>query len=169
MNVPQLIPGCSTDPRRSDRMEGMSPPSVARAPATLAALLAFAAPPPISFGGEDASGRAAPIGVWRGTSTCTDRVAAPACRDEAVVYEFTAGAKPGAVHLRADKVVDGQRLPMGEMDLEYATGGACWRAEVTSPRLHSLWCFVVDGSHMTGTGTLLPGKQTIRKIDVRRD
>jgi hypothetical protein len=146
----------------------MTRPDVARASVTLAAVLAFAAPPPVSFA-EDDLGRMAPIGVWRGTSTCTDRVATPACRDEVVVYEFTAGAKPGAVHLKADKVVEGQRLPMGEMDLEYSSGDACWRAEFTSPRLHSAWCFVVDGSHMTGTGTLLPGKQKIRKIEVRKD
>jgi hypothetical protein len=25
------------------------------------------------------------VGTWKGTSTCTDRVAAPACRDEVVV------------------------------------------------------------------------------------
>jgi hypothetical protein len=144
-------------------------PLAAGATATLAAVLAFAAPPPVSFARDDVLGRVAPSGVWRGTSTCTDRVAAPACRDEVVVYEFTAGAKPGAVHLKADKMVDGQRLPMGEMDLEYSTGEACWRAEFTSPRLHSAWCFVVKGSQMTGTGTLLPGKETIRKIDVHKD
>jgi hypothetical protein len=151
-------------------MARMSQPRVAGASATLAAVLAFAAAPPVSFAKDDIVGqRAAAIGVWRGTSTCTDRVAAPACRDEVVVYEFTAGAKPGALHLKADKMVDGQRLPMGEMDLEYATGDACWRGEFTSPRLHSVWCFVVKGSQMTGTGTLLPGKKTIRKIDVRKD
>ena len=149
-------------------MARMTEPGVAGASVTLAAVLAFLAPLPVSFAQEDVP-RAAPNGVWRGTSTCTDLVAAAACRDEVVVYEFTAGAKPGAVHLKADKIVEGQRLPMGEMDLEYSTSDACWRAEFTSPRLHSAWCFVVDGSHMTGTGTLLPGKQKIRKIDVRKD
>jgi hypothetical protein len=111
----------------------------------------------------------APIGVWRGTSTCTDRVAAPACRDEVVVYEFTAGAKPGTVHWKADKVVDGQSQPMGEFDLAYDAGDACWKGEFTSPRVRSVWCLMVDGAHMTGTGRLVPGKQTIRKIDVRKD
>ena len=109
------------------------------------------------------------VGTWRGTSTCTDLVAAPACHDEVVVYEFTAGAKPGAVLWKADKIVDGRRLPMGEMDLAYDTGEACWRAEFSSPRSQSVWCLAVDGAHMTGTGRLLPGKQTIRKIDVRKD
>jgi hypothetical protein len=86
-----------------------------------------------------------------------------------VVYEFTPGAKPGTVHWRADKIVDGQREPMGEMDLAYDSGDACWRAEVRSQRVHSVWCLAVDGAHMTGTAHLLPGKRTVRKIDVRKD
>ena len=109
------------------------------------------------------------IGTWRGTSTCTDRVAAPACRDEVVVYDFTAGEKPGTVHWKADKVVDGQRQPMGEMDVVYDAGERCWSATFTSPRASAVWCLVVDGAHLTGTGKLLPGKQTIRKIDVRKE
>jgi hypothetical protein len=32
-----------------------------------------------------------------------------------------------------------------------------------------VWCLVVDGAHMTGTGRLLPGNQTVRSIDVRKD
>jgi hypothetical protein len=96
-------------------------------------------------------------------------VAAPACHDELVVYEFTAGAKPGTVHWKADKIVSGQRAPMGEMDLVYDTGDACWRAEFRSSQVHSVWCLAVEGAHMTGTGRLLPGKQTVRKIDVRRE
>lgn len=125
--------------------------------------------PPFSFAAPEAARTAAPIGVWRGTSTCTDLVAAPACHDEVVVYEFTAGTKPGTVRWKADKIVDGQRLPMGEMDLTYDPGEACWRAEFSSPRARTVWCLVLDGAHMTGTGVLLPGKQTIRKIDVRKD
>jgi hypothetical protein len=109
------------------------------------------------------------IGTWRGTSTCADRVAAPACRDEVVIYDFTAGAKPGTVQWKADKVVEGQRQPMGEFDLAYDSGNACWAAEFSSPRVRIAWCLVVDGDRLTGTGRLLPGKQTVRKIDVRKE
>jgi hypothetical protein len=73
------------------------------------------------------------------------------------------------VHWKADKIVDGQRAPMGEMDLTYDTGEACWEAEFQSPRVHSVWCLIVNGAHMTGTARLLPGKQTIRKVDVRKE
>ena len=109
------------------------------------------------------------VGTWRGTSTCTDLTAAPGCHDETVVYDFTLGAKPGTIVWKADKVVDGKRVPMGEMDLTYDAGGKCWSAEFKSARVHSVWCLVVEGTHMTGTGRLLPGKETIRKIDVQKD
>lgn len=124
----------------------------------------------ISWSGAPAgAGPVAPIGVWRGTSACTDRVVAPACHDEVVVYEFTAGARPGTILWKADRVVAGQRAPMGEMELTYDAGEACWRGEFRSPRTQHVWCLAVDGPHMTGTARLLPGNQTIRKIDVRKD
>jgi len=109
------------------------------------------------------------VGTWRGTSVCADRVAAPSCRDETVIYEFAAGAKPGAVHWKADKVVEGQRMSMGDSELAYDTGAQCWTAEFKSPRVHIVWCLKVDGDRLTGTGRLLPGKETVRRIDVRRD
>lgn len=119
---------------------------------------------------QPAAGEAAElIGVWRGTSMCTDRVAAPACRDETVVYEFTAGSKPGTVHWIADKVVNGQRESMGELELTFDRAEACWKAEFSSPRARVVWRLVVDGSRLSGTGKELPGNVTIRKIDARRD
>ena len=96
-------------------------------------------------------------------------VAAPACRDEVVVYEFAVGEKPGTVIWKADKIVDGQRQVMGEMELAYDAEEGCWRAEFTATRAHSIWCLVVDHDHMTGTGRVLPGRETIRKLDVRKD
>ena len=108
------------------------------------------------------------LGTWRGTSTCTDRVAAPACNDEVIVYEFTNGAKPGTVHWAADKVVNGQREPMGEMELAYDQTEKCWKAEFSSPRVKSVWRVSVDGNTMTGSATLLPGKEIIRKVDARK-
>jgi hypothetical protein len=109
------------------------------------------------------------IGAWRGTSVCTDRVAAPGCNDEVVVYEFSPGSKPEIVHWKADKVVGGKRLPMGEFDLTYDQNDACWRAEFRSPRVHMVWCVVVEGAELKGTASLLPGKQIVRKIDAHKD
>jgi hypothetical protein len=108
------------------------------------------------------------IGLWRGTSVCTDKVAAPACTDEVVVYEFTAG-DAGKVHWKADKVVDGERQTMGELDLDWDEGDACWKGELQGPRVPTVWCLTVKEAELTGSGWLLPGKQTVRKIEARRD
>ena len=109
------------------------------------------------------------IGLWRGTSTCTDRVAAPACQDETIVYEFKAGTQPGTVRWSADKVVNGKRESMGDpLDLTYDTAEKCWKVEFTSPRVKIVWRFVVDGRQLTGTGRLLPGNETVRKVDARK-
>ena len=39
------------------------------------------------------------VGTWQGTSTCTDRVAAPACSDEVAVYEIADTATRGVARL----------------------------------------------------------------------
>jgi hypothetical protein len=88
-----------------------------------------------------------------------------------VIYDFSVGTKPGSVLWKADKVVNGERQPMGELDLVYNAGERCWIADFQSPRspsLHTVWRLVVDGAHLTGTGQLLPGKQMVRRIVVRR-
>ena len=109
------------------------------------------------------------IGTWRGTSLCTDRIAAPACHDETVVYHFTPGPKAGTVHWAADKVVNGRRQPMGEFDLAYDKAEGCWNAEFSSPRVRVVWRLVVDGAQLSGTARLLPDNQTVRKVSLRRE
>ena len=109
------------------------------------------------------------LGLWRGTSQCTDRVAAPACHDEEVVYTFTAGIAPGAVRWKADKIVDGTREPMGDdLDVAWNTGEGCWKAEFANARVHVVWCFRVTAGELHGSAWLLPGKQTVRRVDARR-
>lgn len=107
-------------------------------------------------------------GTWRGTSTCTDRVAAPACKDETVVYEFRPGDKAGTAILAADKIVNGERVPMGELTFAFDAALGCWRSDFESPRVKTRWCFTVKGDALTGTATELPGKQVVRRVAVGR-
>ena len=108
-------------------------------------------------------------GLWRGTSACTNRVAAPACQDETVVYEFLPGRAPGIVRWIADKVVNGQREPMGELELKYNRTERCWKAEFNSPRTRVEWRLTVDGVRLTGTGRLLPQNENVRKLELRKE
>jgi hypothetical protein len=122
----------------------------------------------VAHSAADVPGPEQLIGTWSGTSICADRVAAPACQDETVVYEFKAGSQPGTVHWTADKVVNGKREPMGEFDLNYDKAEECWKAEFTSPRVKIVWRLSVDGRRLTGTARLLPGNETVRKVDARK-
>lgn len=123
----------------------------------------------ITLSAGDVPGPEQLIGLWRGTSICTDRVAAPACQDETIVYEFKAGTQPGTVRWAADKVVNGKRESMGDpLDVTYDSTEKCWKVEFTSPRVRIVWRFVVDGRHLMGTARLLPGNETVRKVDARK-
>jgi hypothetical protein len=109
------------------------------------------------------------VGTWRGTSTCTDRVAAPACNDEKVVYEITAVAGASdRVSVQADKIVGGERGTMGVMEFRLQKDGS-WASEFQSPRARSGWRLVVDGNRMTGTATLLPSNAVIRRMELTRE
>ena len=109
------------------------------------------------------------IGTWRGTSTCSDREAAPAWKDKVVIYDFTPGEAAGSVHWKADKVVNGQRRTMGEFDVVYNPSESCWRADLQTPQFNMVWRVSVNGKQLTGSAMLLPGKQVVRKIEARKD
>ena len=132
----------------------------------VALAMVLAAVAPAQKPASDPSGL---LGTWRGTSTCTDRVAAPACNDEVVVYEFKTGPKPGIIRWLADKIVDGKREPMGELELAWDKPERCWKAEFSSPRGKTVWKVSIDGSRLTGTAEHLPGGETIRRIDAKKE
>ena len=103
--------------------------------------------------GRAAAQAAAPpgiIGTWRGTSTCVNPGAFPACHDEVVVYEVrrhTAAAD--SVVVRADKVVDGAREFMGELTFGRGADGT-WCGVFQSRRGSGRWTLTVQGDRMTG-------------------
>jgi len=100
-------------------------------------------------------------GDWTGTSLCTDLKALPACHDETVIYHFTKISE-SKVHVAADKIVAGKPENMGEFDMD-VNGN-----RLTSRQGRALWDFKVDGDRLTGTLTLTPGGEVVRKIDARR-
>jgi len=111
---------------------------------------------------------AAPVGTWRGTSICTNRSAAPACRDEAVAYEVRAVAGTAdSVVLRADKIVNGAREFMGELPFARGTDGT-WTSELVTPRVRARWSLVIRGDSMTGVLVDLPTQATVRRVALSR-
>jgi hypothetical protein len=134
----------------------------------MAIALAFPAGLRASFGAESTALDTF-LGTWRGSSACADRVAAPACRDEVVIYDVQPSGKAGVATLKADKVVDKERVPMGELEFKYDKGEGCWRSEFETPRAHGVWCLVVKGKQMTGTLRLLPAGSITRRVQLRHD
>ncbi|HET9950409.1 MAG TPA: hypothetical protein VFS09_01315 [Candidatus Eisenbacteria bacterium] len=109
------------------------------------------------------------LGTWHGTSTCVNRELAPACKDETVVYEVRRSDKARAAILKADKIVEGKRVPMGELEFVYSEKQGCWRAEFKTPRVQGVWCLVVDGKTMTGGLRVLPENAEVRRVKLARE
>jgi hypothetical protein len=108
------------------------------------------------------------VGTWRGTSTCVDKKNHPACNDEQIIYD--AVAHPGfrdSVTLKADKIVNGQRESMGEMEFAKQKDGT-WRADIQAPRYHLRVDFHVDGTHLTGEMIDLATNQRARVMKAER-
>ena len=121
--------------------------------------------------GEGQSGRPADeiVGTWSGSSVCVDRQAAPACKDEQVIYDIRANpGKPNMVTVKGDKVVDGKRLFMGDLEFTHDATTGSWTSELGAPQVHGLWRLKVDGAVMTGTLTQIPSKAVVRKIELRK-
>jgi len=112
---------------------------------------------------------AAILGTWRGTSTCADRVAAPGCADETVVYHFARGTKPGVIRCQADKIVDGKPVDMGDQEFSWDAAESALKAKYGSPRGKTIWKMRVDGTHITGTAEMLPGNKIFRNVDLKKE
>ena len=110
------------------------------------------------------------FGTWRGTSVCMDRERAPACKDEEVLYTFTrpADGAEGKAHQKADKIVDGNVVPMGELDFTYDPNVRAWVSEFESPRVHGLWSYSVAGGKLSGTLLELPSRAILRTVSCLR-
>lgn len=109
------------------------------------------------------------VGTWRGTSTCVDRQVDRACQDEEVIYDVDSAAGPrGPVSIRADKLVQGVRQPMGAFRLSYDSSTASWTAEFTTARFHGRWTYQVRDSAMTGRLSEVPSQRLVRRVAARR-
>lgn len=108
------------------------------------------------------------IGSWRGTSLCADKVHWPACHDEQVIYD--ARPSPGSrdsVLLRADKIVNGERVFMAEFP--FAPGpNNTWVAEVAMGQSHGRIALTITGNHLSGTLVDVPSGRTVRNLALDR-
>ena len=103
---------------------------------------------------SDAAGA---VGTWEGESICTVRPSA--CHDEHVIYEIS--RKQQKLVMSADKVVNGERQNMGDLECTYAD------KTLTCPFPRGVWAFTVTGTKMSGT-LKLPDGTLFRKVAVTK-
>jgi hypothetical protein len=109
------------------------------------------------------------LGQWQGTSLCTNREVAPACKDEKTRYTFTrVEGSGGKIHCAADKIVNGEFAPMGEMDFDYVPAARQWKSKLETPSVHAVWSFGVDGDRLSGTLVDVPTGAQTRKVSAAR-
>ena len=107
------------------------------------------------------------LGQWQGTSTCTNREVAPACKDEKTRYTFTrVEGSEGKIHCAADKLVGGEFASMGELDFDYVPAERRWKSELKSA--HAVWSFAVDGDRLSGTLVDVPTGAQTRRVSAAR-
>jgi len=109
----------------------------------------------------------APIGTWTGQSICVGNH--PACKNEEVVYRFVAvPGKVDAVILYADKILNGERVPMGKLDFNYDATKGTLTGEFTKRQTHGIWRFQISGDALEGDLMLLPNKDIGRTVKAHR-
>ena len=107
-------------------------------------------------------------GVWRGFSTCVKSEEHTACHDETTVYRVVG---KDALHASMDalKIVDGQELSMGILDLAYDAARDAWWSDFENGSVHIRWSFRVRGDEMLGILVDLPSNRLSRQVFARRD
>lgn len=101
------------------------------------------------------------LGDWAGTSLC--QVKNSPCHDESVVFHVAPGAAAGLYKIKADKIVNGQLVNMGDLDftLNRTTN------TLTCVFPNGTWVLVVDKKHIEGTLTT-PDRVLYRKLSLSK-
>jgi hypothetical protein len=109
---------------------------------------------------------AAIAGRWRGQSLCVNLKAAPACKDEQVIYDFAPVAGvPDSGTLNADKLVDGKPQSMGPIPVRWDAASRQWQSEFHAPNgQHVQWTFAVRGDSLVGSLVDLTSRTRIREV-----
>ena len=98
-------------------------------------------------------------GTWEGSSLC--QVKPSPCHDEHVIYRF---APTGAGHYKLDayKVVNGQELFMGAMDLAFESARGELHGTIEGRRGSSDFRLTLKSNHLSGRMTL--GDRTLYRL-----
>ncbi len=111
---------------------------------------------------------ASPFGTWKGESICQDKNR-PACKNEVVVYRMEAvPGKPDRVLWLADKIIDGERVPMGKLEFQYDAAKGSLLCDFRVGQTHGVWEFQISGDTLSGRLLILPEKTLGRLVKAER-
>jgi hypothetical protein len=100
-------------------------------------------------------------GEWRGRSLCVTTTR-PACTDETVVYSIKRhAAGTEAFDVKADKIVDGKRLFMGNLACSFEAS----RQQLLCPMGTGKWQFRWDGRQLVGVLADPSGPFRVIRVD----
>ncbi len=108
-------------------------------------------------------------GTWGGSSICTNRHAAPDCKDERVIYTITPAKAADTVTLKADKVVGGQAETMYELPFSYDTAKDNWISEIDTKSFKGRWSISLVGGHLYGSLIDRASNAMIRRVSLTRN
>lgn len=103
------------------------------------------------------------LGTWEGESKCM--VPLP-CRDEHVIYDISLDEQQ-KIAIKADKVVNGERLYMGTLTCTWSDADKRLTCPVEGRR-PGVWVFDLKDDTLVGTATLRAGNELFRRVNVKR-
>ena len=122
---------------------------------------------PITQTGD--SGPTTILGWWHGTSTCVRAPWNAACNDEEVLYEFVPlPPDTNRSMLHAAKIVQGQVVPMGDLEVTYSPERLSWDGDFANARVSIRWTYELHGDTLIGQLLLLPEMRVGRHVLARR-
>ena len=111
---------------------------------------------------------ASALGTWKGESICQDKNR-PACKNEIVVYRMEAvPGKPDRITWLADKILDGERVPMGKLEFQYDAAKGTLFCDFRVGQTHGIWEFQIAGDSLSGRLLILPEKTLGRLVKAER-
>jgi hypothetical protein len=111
--------------------------------------------------------RAPLLGVWTGSSLCTD--VRPACHDEQALYRILpSDDRDAPVRMSMAKVVNGKEVVMGTLPFSVDFVHQTLSSEYKQGPNHILWSFAWTGKELTGTLKLLPNGEVVRNIKLHK-
>ncbi len=109
------------------------------------------------------------LGWWHGTSTCVRAEWNAACKDEEILYQFVpAPPDSGHARLHASKIVGGEVVPMGDLEVRHAPDRDTWDGDFANGRVDIRWSYSVKGDTLVGQLVLRPEMRVGRHVVARR-